>query len=415
MLQNVVCRSPAVRMAPALGIGTRGITSPGNAPKFPIANTAFGMTNKETSKDGWGGSMTKGIGSANLDWPSLGFDYVPTDGHMRYLYKDGEWDTGRFERDPYVSIHILANVFHYGQALFEGFKCFHTQDGSVCTFVDSMSYDRMAHGTKRFRMPMVPRAIWNQAINQVVKRNVAFIPPHGSGGAFYMRPFIFGSGPKLGLGPSPEYTFAIFGNPVGSYYQTGSLTPIDALVNDDYDRAAPLGCGDCKAAGNYAADLESMHKAKNMGFAISLYLDARERRYIEEFNTSNFVAITKDGKFITPNSPRTILASNTNRVVQQLALDMGVPVEVRQIDFAAEVDNFAEVGAVGTAVVLTPIKSLTRGGRKWEFGQPNVLQKLYDKVCGLQNGTEHDVHGFLRTVSLSEQKKTAMLSVYPGL
>jgi len=264
-------------------------------------------------------------------------------------------------------------------------------------------------------MPVLPRAIWNQAVNQVVKRNASYIPPYGTDGAFYMRPFMYGSGPKLGLGPSPEYTFVMMGNPVGSYYGSGPLQGIPALVNDDYDRAAPLGCGDCKAAGNYAADLESMQASKAKGYAISLYLDARERRYIEEFNTSNFVAITKDGTFITPSAPRTILNSNTNRVVQQLAADLGVPVEVRPIDFEAEVDSFAEVGAVGTAVVVTPIASLTRGDKTWRFGEPNILQRLHDTVCAIQQGQEEDRHGFTRTVAMSEEKKTAMLSVYPGL
>jgi len=360
--------------------------------------------------------QTNDVGAANLDWGSLGFEYLPTAGHWKQVWKDGEWDHGTFVKDPYLTVHILGNVFHYGQALFEGFKGFHTQDGSVSTFFDLGCYERMMHGCRRFRMPVVPKKLWTEAIDEVVRRNVAYVPPYGSNGALYVRPFIFGSGPRLGLGPSPEYTFIVFCNPVGSYYRTGQMQALDALVNDEYDRAAPLGCGDCKAAGNYAADLESMYKAKHAGFPISLYLDARERRYVEEFNTSNFVAITKDGKYITPHAPRSVLDSNTNKVLRQIAADMGMTVEVRPIDFEAEVDNFAEVGAVGTAVVVTPIRSFTRGSQKWTLGEDTpVLKKLYERVRALQNGEFPDTHGWLRKVPLVDEKRQAMLSIYPGL
>merc|ERR1719277_1151993 len=238
----------------------------------------------------------------------------------------------------------------------------------------------MAHGTKRLHMPSPSDLVWRNAIQETIRQNVDYIPPYGTGGALYIRPFIFGSGPKLGLGPSPEYTFAVFCNPVGSYYRTGQLQALDCLVNDEYDRAAPLGSGDCKAAGNYAADLESMISAREKGFPISLYLDAKERKYVEEFNTSNFVAITKDGRYLTPLAPRSVLRSTTNAALQELAKDMGMTVEVRPIDFEAEVETFAEVGAVGTAVIVTPIKTFTRGNKKWEMGEPKVLKELHDRV-----------------------------------
>lgn len=368
--------------------------------------------------DLWGSDPQSngGVGAANLNWGELGFEYVPTNGHTRYVWKDGKWDSGTYQRDPYISIHILGNVFHYGQALFEGFKAFQTRDGSVATFVDDKCMARMEHGTKRFRMPMPPRDIWESAIDEVIRQNVGFVPPYGSGGSFYIRPFIFGSGPRLGLGPSTEFTFVVFGNPVGSYYKTGQLQALDALVNDEYDRAAPLGCGDCKAAGNYAADLESMVMAKNKGFAISLYLDGKERRYVEEFNTSNFVAITKDGRYLTPDMPRSVLAGNTNTVLRLIAADMGLKVEMRKIDFEAEVDTFVEVGAVGTAVVVTPIKSLTRGERVWQFAeQPPVLKELHDRVRAIQQGEMEDKHNWLRKVALEDPKRKRLLSIYPAL
>jgi len=366
----------------------------------------------------WGTKSSKGhdvVGSANLDWDNLGFEYIPTHGHMVFKWKDGKWDTGRYARDPYIPVHILANVFHYGQAIFEGFKAFHTRDGNVHTFVDNLCHERMSHGCRRFQMPEVPEEVWRTAIDEVVRQNAAFLPPYGSGGSLYMRPFMFGSGPKLGLGPSTEYTFTVFGNPVGSYYRTGAKNSLDGLVNEEYDRAAPRGSGDVKCAGNYAADLESMMTAKKAGYPISLYLDAREQRYIEEFSTSNFVAITRAGEYITPDSPRSILRSNTNRVLMELAKDMGMPVQQRRIDFDAEVEQFAEVGAVGTAVVVTPISSLKRGNRVWQFEEPRMLQKLHDVVKAVQLGEVEDGHGWTRRVVLADSKPKAAHSIYPPL
>jgi branched-chain amino acid aminotransferase len=312
-------------------------------------------------------------------------------------------------------VHILGNVFHYGQALFEGFKAYHMKDGSIGCFADDMSNARMDYGANRFRMPGVPKELWEQAVDETIRQNISYVPPYGSGGALYIRPFMFGSGPRLGLGPSTEFTFIVFANPVGSYYKGGQLQAIDALINDDYDRAAPLGCGDVKAAGNYAADLESMVMAKKKGFQISLYLDAQERRYVEEFNTSNFVAITKDGRYLTPDAPRSVLGSNTNKILQKLAADMGLKVEKRKIDFEAEVDTFAEVGAVGTAVVVTPISSFTRGTKKWQLDEPNVMMKLHDKVRAIQQGDEEDTHKWMRHVAATEPAMTQHMSIYPML
>lgn len=382
------------------------------APRPPSGTRTFAFV---PPVDRWGGNLPEAPGSANLDWGGLGFDYYPTKGHVRHVYKDGKWDQGVFQRDPFISVHILGNVFHYGQALFEGFKVFHTANGEVCSFVDGECFKRMAHGSNRFRMPMVPKAVWEEAVDEVVRQNVSFVPPYGSGGSLYVRPFIFGSGPRLGLGPSSEYTFIVFSNPVGSYYRTGKLEAIDALVQDDFDRAAPLGCGDCKAAGNYAADLESMVDAKKKGFPISLYLDSKERRYIEEFNTSNFVAITKDGKYLTPNEPRSVLRGNTNAALRQIAADMGLTVEMRRIDFEAEADTFAEVGAVGTAVVVTPIQSLTRGDKVWNFEQPKVIKELHDRVRAIQQGECEDKFGMMRKVKLESETPPGMLSIYPAL
>lgn len=361
--------------------------------------------------------MPREVGAANLDWEKLLFDYVPTRGHVRFTNKKGKWSMGSFHEEPYMTIHILANVFHYGQAVFEGCKAYQTKDGRVCVFYDDANWERLAHSCSRMHMDCPGKQMFHDAIDEALRQNIAYIPPYGTNGSMYIRPFVFGSGPKLGLGPSTEYTFCVFVNPVGNYYKPGTLQSLDGVVVDDYDRAAPLGAGDCKAAGNYAADLESMMKYKSLGYSIGLYLDARERRYIEEFNTSNFIAITKDGKYITPLAPRSVLGSCTNRVLSRLAEDMGMQVERRPIDFEAEVDNFAEVGAVGTAVVVTPISSLTRGSKIWKFGEPKVLKQLYDAVRAIQTGEAPDKHGFMREVDLdlATGAPGSLRSIYPPL
>ncbi|CAE7532835.1 atnJ [Symbiodinium natans] len=165
-----------------------------------------------------------------------------------------------------------------------------------------------------------------------------------------------------------------------------------------YDRAAPLGVGQVKCAGNYAADIVPAKQAKDAGFPICLYLDAREHKYVEEFSTSNFAAITKSNVYLTPNS-KSVLGSVTNMCLEVLAKDMGMSVERRPIDFEAEVANFKEVGAIGTGVVITVIDSITRGDKKYTFEQPSaVLQSMYNKLRAIQVGDEPDTHGWLREI-----------------
>mmetsp|Transcript_14445 Transcript_14445/g.25405 ORF Transcript_14445/g.25405 Transcript_14445/m.25405 type:complete len:388 (-) Transcript_14445:146-1309(-) len=338
-------------------------------------------------------------GGAGLDWASLGFGYVDTYCHVKYEWKDGSWNEGEEVEDPYVKMHVMANVFHYGQALFEGQKAFHCKDGEVRVFRDEANYQRMMKGCRRMGMPDMPKELFHTAIDRAVQANLDFVPPYGSNGALYIRPFMVGSGAQMGLGPSSEFTFIIVVAPVGSYYKTKGLTPIPCRIMDDYDRAAPMGVGQVKCAGNYAADILPAKKSKEAGFPIGLYLDAKHHRYIEEFNTSNFVAITKDNVYVTPDS-NSVLESITNKCLEDLARDLGLTVERRPIDFEAEVMNFKEVGAVGTAVIITPIASITRGEKRYDFEAPAVLQALHDKVRAVQVGDEPDVHGWLRDVAM---------------
>eukprot|EP00928_Gymnodinium_smaydae_P066651 TRINITY_DN49625_c0_g1_i1.p1 TRINITY_DN49625_c0_g1~~TRINITY_DN49625_c0_g1_i1.p1 ORF type:complete len:349 (-),score=78.31 TRINITY_DN49625_c0_g1_i1:56-1102(-) len=339
------------------------------------------------------------VGSANLDWGKLGFNVSDTNAHYKMVWKDGVWSKGELVTEPYVKLHIMANAFHYGQAVFEGLKVFQSKDKKVRVFADRKNLERINRSAERLSLPTLSWEEWQHALDSAVMANLAFVPPFGSGASMYVRPVMFGSGPQVALHPCQEVTFLVVVMPVGSYYGTGALNPIDGVIMEDYDRAAPRGVGSAKAAGNYAADMLPAAKAKKQGFPIGLYLDPREGRYIEEFNSSNFVGISKDGKkYITPQSS-SILASITNACLEELAADTGLLVERRPVALE-ELQDFAEVGAVGTAVVITALGSLTRisDGKKWEFKKPEVLQRLLDRVRAIQTGEAEDKFGWLREI-----------------
>jgi len=297
--------------------------------------------------------------------------------------------------EPYLRLHIAATCVHYGQAAFEGLKAFRCKDGKVRMFRPVENARRMAVTARRTCMAEVPEALFMEAVSRVVRANEAYVPPYGTGGSLYIRPLLIGSGAQIGVAPGDEYTFIVMVIPVGPYYK-GGLKPVRALVYDAYDRAAPLGVGHVKVGGNYGAGLYAHELAKKSGYPVELYLDAKEHRFIEEFATSNFIAITGDGRFVTPESP-SILPSVTNKTLMQIARDMGMPVEVRPVPWE-EVASFAEIGACGTAVVVTPVCEIRRGDTVIRVGSETacgpVLQKLYEAVQGVQYGELPDTHGW---------------------
>ena len=305
-------------------------------------------------------------------------------------------------QDPYIPLHIGATALHYGQSCFEGLKAFCHEDGDVYVFRPDENAKRMQNSCKRTMMAELPTEDFLDAINTVVKDNIEYVPPYGSGGALYIRPLLFGSGPRIGLQPAEEYTFLIMVIPVGDYYKGGLSSPVDALIIEDFDRAAPRGVGNVKVAGNYAADLLPNMLSKKKGYPIGLYLDAQTQSTVEEFSTSNFVGIDNDNnKYVTPKSP-SVLPSITNKSLMTIAKDEGLTVEQRDIP-VEELSTFDEVLAVGTAVVVTPVGSVTRfddEGKetKYEFGESDELGattvRLYNKVRAIQNGEEEDKHGW---------------------
>ena len=335
------------------------------------------------------------VGSANLDWPNLGFEYRETESFVKIDYKDGQWGEVQLETDPMIKIHIGATALHYGQACFEGLKAFHTKSGKVCVFRPQENADRIARSSRRVCMPPLPEQKFLDAIRLVVRQNLAYVPPYGTGGAMYIRPLVYGSGPRIGLQPSSDYTFIAMVLPVADYYK-GGLKPVPACVVDDFDRAAPRGVGAAKVAGNYAADLMPNMAAKKNGFPIALYLDAKTNSFVEEFSTSNFLAIDKNGAYITPKS-EAILASITNKSLMELAKDSGIDVQVRPVPIEEVMQGkFDEIAACGTAVVVTPVDKIVYKDRVATLsGNVGVIKKLYDRVRSIQNGEEDDRFGWM--------------------
>eukprot|EP01064_Diplonema_japonicum_P023843 TRINITY_DN34288_c0_g1_i1.p1 TRINITY_DN34288_c0_g1~~TRINITY_DN34288_c0_g1_i1.p1 ORF type:complete len:464 (+),score=79.88 TRINITY_DN34288_c0_g1_i1:42-1394(+) len=332
------------------------------------------------------------IGGAALDWPNLGFDFRPTHGFVKYTWKHGSWDAGVFEKDPYFKVHVMSSAIHYGQGLFEGTKAHHCADGKTRLWNLDGNVSRMQEGARRMLIPEVPHEMFIEACDRVVTENLDFLPPYGSGGSMYLRPILFGHGPQLGLQPAPEYTFAVLAIPVSSYYK-GGLAPVSVKIVMDADRSAPLGVGNVKVSGNYGADILPSIKARAEGYPTVLYLDAKEKKYIEEFSVSNFIGIKKekDGrkKYITPKSD-TILMSCTNKMLMQLAPRMGYDVEHRPVE-VSELNSFDEVAGCGTAVVLMGVKDINYNNEIVKYDSIENVESLYSLYRSIQFGETEDL------------------------
>ncbi len=330
-----------------------------------------------------------------LDWSNLGFAYRDVNCHIRYTWKNGKWDEGILEKEPYFPVHIAATCLHYGQDAFEGLKVFRTKSGAICAFRPEENARRMNSSARRSCMAEVPEELFLDAVNRVVKANEEFVPPYGTGASLYVRPLLIGTGPQIGVNAADEYTFIILVTPVGAYYK-GGLQPVRALVMDDYDRAAPHGTGFVKMGGNYGAALLPHKICHDKGYPIDLYLDPVQHKYIDEFGTSNFIAIDKNGAYVTPLS-HSVLPSITNNGLRTVAKQLGMDVQVRPIEYE-ELRTFQEVASVGTAVVITPVNEIHRGDDVILVGPREgcgpYLQKLYDAYTSIQWGEADDPYGW---------------------
>jgi branched-chain amino acid aminotransferase len=320
---------------------------------------------------------------------------------MEYLFSEGKWDDGKAVYDDKLSLSIAATCLHYGQECFEGLKVFESSDGRALVFRVEENAKRMFNSAKKIMMEPIPEDKFIEAVYKVVQLNKQYIPPHGCGASFYLRPLLIGVSPIIGVRPSEEFLFVVFGTPAGPYFKSG-LKPIKLRVEESMDRAAPNGVGDSKVGGNYAAGLRASIKAKSLGFQEALYLDAKEKKYIDESGPANFFGITNDDKYITPNS-NSILPSITNKSLRVLAEEMGLKVEVRPVHID-EIFNLKEAGCCGTAAVITPVKSITYGEKVATYTEGDeigpVSKQLYDRLKAIQQGLAEDKHGWVREIPL---------------
>ena len=304
----------------------------------------------------------------NLDWSKLGFGYMPTDYRFVSVYKDGKWDEGQITTDSNVVLNECAGVFQYAQTCFEGLKAYTTEDGRIVTFRPDLNASRMKDSCERLEMPVYPEDKFIEAVEKVVKANEAWVPPFGSGATLYIRPYMMGINPVIGVKPADEYMFRILVTPVGPYFK-GGAKPITIRVSD-FDRAAPHGTGHIKAGLNYAMSLHAIVDAHHKGFDENMYLDPATRSKVEETGGANFIFITKDGKLVTPKSD-SILPSITRRSLMVVAEKyLGMTVEHREVYFD-ELKDFAECGLCGTAAVISPVGKIYDHGNEICF--PSLL------------------------------------------
>ncbi|MCQ2535480.1 MAG: branched-chain amino acid aminotransferase [Lachnospiraceae bacterium] len=336
----------------------------------------------------------------NLDWSNLPFGYIQTEKRFVSNYKNGAWDDGVITEDANITLNECAGVFQYAQTVFEGLKAYTTEEGKIVCFRPDLNAERLATSAKRLEMPVFPEDKFIDAVVEVVKANAAYVPPYGSGATLYIRPYMMGTNPVIGVKPADEYQFRIFCTPVGPYFK-GGVKPLTIKVSD-FDRAAPCGTGHVKGGLNYAMSLHAIVTAHEEGFDENMYLDPKTRTYVEETGGANFIFITKDGKLVTPKSD-SILPSITRRSILYVAKEyLGMEVEERKIPLS-EVSEFAECGLCGTAAVISPVGKIVDHGKEicipagmTDMGP--ITKKLYDTLTGIQMGRIEAPEGWIKEI-----------------
>lgn len=331
-----------------------------------------------------------------LDWSNVGFGYIRTDYNVRCCYKDGKWGELENSTSESINMHIAATALHYGQEIFEGLKAFRGKDGKIRIFRLDENAKRIRESANGIKMQPVPEEIFKEAVIRAVKLNERFIPPYGTGASLYIRPIELGMTANIGVRPSSEYLFMVMVSPVGPYFKEG-FKPTNICIMREFDRVAPKGTGRWKVGGNYAASLEAGERAHELGYSAVLYLDPKEKKYLDECGPANFFAI-KNGVYVTPES-ESILPSVTNHSLQQIAMDFGIKVECRHIPLE-ELSEIDEAAACGTAAVASPIAEIDDldTGTKYvvaKDGQPGpITTRLYNQLRAIQLGEVEDVHGW---------------------
>ncbi|MBQ1890618.1 MAG: branched-chain amino acid aminotransferase [Selenomonas sp.] len=344
------------------------------------------------------------MANVNVDWANLGFSYQPITKRYVANYKDGKWGKGGLTEDANVVINECAGILQYCQEVFEGLKAYKTKDGKVVTFRPDQNAKRMVDSAKRLVMPPVPEEMFLEAVDQVVKANADWIPPYETGGALYLRPYLFATGPVIGVKPADEYQFRLFGTPVGSYFKNG-IKPITICVSD-FDRAAPHGTGNIKAGLNYAMSLHAIVTAHKEGFAENIYLDPATRTKIEETGGANIILTDGKGTLVVPKSD-SILPSITRRSLVYVAEHYcGMKIEEREV-YLDEImsGKFTEGGLCGTAAVISPLGSINDHGKEFKFASGMdemgpVMTKLRETLTGIQMGTVEAPEGWIMEIKV---------------
>ena len=333
----------------------------------------------------------------NLDWSNIGFGYRKTDFNVRCTYKDGAWGEIEVSTDENITMHMASTCLHYGQEAFEGLKAFRGKDGKVRIFRLEANAERLQSTCEGIMMPQISTGLFREMVKKVVALNERFVPPYESGASLYIRPLLLGMSAQVGVSPSKEYLFIIFVTPVGPYFKKGFAVN-DCVIFRHFDRAAPLGTGRFKVGGNYAAGMKASCMAHEQGYACEIYLDAKEKKYIDECGAANFIGI-KENRYITPLSS-SILPSITNNSLMRIAADMGMTVEQRAVP-EEEISTFEEAGACGTAAVISPIGRIDDVEKGVSYtiakdGKPGpVLTKLYERLRAIQYGDVCDPYGWV--------------------
>ncbi|XP_027092141.1 branched-chain-amino-acid aminotransferase 2, chloroplastic-like [Coffea arabica] len=331
---------------------------------------------------------------ADIDWNGLGFGVIPTD--YMYIMKcpsDGYFQQGQLCRYGNIELSPSAGVLNYGQGLFEGTKVYRKKDGGLYLFRPDQNATRMQIGAERMCMPSPSIEHFINAVKQTALANRRWIPPPGKG-SLYVRPLLIGTGPVLGLAPSPEYTFLVYASPVGNYFKEGTA-PINLYVEGEFHRASRGGAGGVKSITNYAPVLKAIHRAKDRGFSDVLYLDSLNKKNIEEVSSCN-IFIVKGNILSTPATNGTILEGVTRKSIMEIAKDLGYQVEERTIP-ADDLIDADEVFCTGTAVGVAAVGSITYNGKRteYEISPDLVCKKLYSRLVGIQSGAVEDNRGWV--------------------
>lgn len=343
--------------------------------------------------------------AVDLNWSGLGFVYRKTNAVIVSRYRDGKWSSPEVSRDFDFHFNVFGGVFHYGNSCFEGLKAFRGVDGKVRMFRPDENARRLRRSAARLDMAAPSEEMFIEMCRMCVEENIDFLPPYGYNASLYIRPVLEGVTPQINIMSSDDVVFTVMCLPVGTYAK--GLTPVNAVIARNYDRAAPNGTGSYKIAANYAISLHPYNMAHAQGYTELLFLDPATKTKVDEFGSSNFIGI-KGNTYVTPLSD-SVLPSITNKSLQTIAEDLGMKVEKRAVP-VEELAEFDEVNACGTAVVITPIRSIDdkpvledslvsrtyRMPVQEECGE--VSRRLYDRIRGIQNGEVEDVHSWCMEV-----------------